>query len=373
MAYPVVWFSNIGGSGVFARFTNDTRGPEAGFAGNLASGGMAGASSSLLFVYSLDYARTRLSNDSKSTKKGGERQFNGIIDVYKKTLATAADEAAYATPPNTATPESELEREQLALADLEIGDEDVFVCEEVCEEYGEDIARYMREVEHKPHNTHHPELGWKIRNSLVLWLINIHKQYGFRQETLYLTINIIDRIVAARGTKGIEKSRFQLLGVTAMWVPCKYEENHPNVPTMTWLRTVTSNSYYPGEFLHMEAQILKEVKFELGHPTREAFLKANCRWFKHVRRDSQALARYLMENSLVHRRFLGVRPSTIATASLLLAEKMCSRDGWYRFEDKRVLECMEMLEDCVRAPQREFCDRVGFCKHKQMEGCGEKG
>merc|ERR1712039_171630 len=55
------------------------------FAGNLASGGAAGASS-LLFVYSLDYARTRLANDNKSAKKGGERQFNGLFDVYKKTL-----------------------------------------------------------------------------------------------------------------------------------------------------------------------------------------------------------------------------------------------------------------------------------------------
>jgi solute carrier family 25 (adenine nucleotide translocator) protein 4/5/6/31 len=58
------------------------------FAGNLASGGAAGASS-LLFVYSLDYARTRLANDSKSSKKGGgERQFNGLFDVYRKTLAS---------------------------------------------------------------------------------------------------------------------------------------------------------------------------------------------------------------------------------------------------------------------------------------------
>jgi solute carrier family 25 (adenine nucleotide translocator) protein 4/5/6/31 len=55
--------------------------------GNLASGGAAGASS-LFFVYSLDYARTRLANDNKSSKKGGERQFNGLLDVYKKTLAT---------------------------------------------------------------------------------------------------------------------------------------------------------------------------------------------------------------------------------------------------------------------------------------------
>jgi len=55
-------------------------------AGNLASGGAAGASS-LLFVYSLDYARTRLANDAKSAK-GGARQFNGLLDVYKKTLAS---------------------------------------------------------------------------------------------------------------------------------------------------------------------------------------------------------------------------------------------------------------------------------------------
>lgn len=57
------------------------------FAGNLASGGMAGATS-LLFVYSLDYARTRLANDAKAAKGNGERQFNGLFDVYKKTLAS---------------------------------------------------------------------------------------------------------------------------------------------------------------------------------------------------------------------------------------------------------------------------------------------
>ena len=57
------------------------------FLGNLASGGAAG-SVSLLFVYSLDYARTRLTNDLKSAKKGGQKQFNGLIDVYKKTIAT---------------------------------------------------------------------------------------------------------------------------------------------------------------------------------------------------------------------------------------------------------------------------------------------
>jgi len=58
------------------------------FMANMASGGLAGASS-LVFVYSLDYARTRLANDTKSSKKGGgERQFNGLLDVYVKTMKT---------------------------------------------------------------------------------------------------------------------------------------------------------------------------------------------------------------------------------------------------------------------------------------------
>jgi solute carrier family 25 (adenine nucleotide translocator) protein 4/5/6/31 len=57
------------------------------FIGNLASGGAAGAAS-LAFVYSLDYTRTRLANDNKNAKKGGQKQFNGIVDVYKKTLAS---------------------------------------------------------------------------------------------------------------------------------------------------------------------------------------------------------------------------------------------------------------------------------------------
>ena len=57
------------------------------FIGNLASGGLAGALS-LTFVYSLDYARTRLSNDNKSAKRGGEKQYKGLVDVYQKTIAS---------------------------------------------------------------------------------------------------------------------------------------------------------------------------------------------------------------------------------------------------------------------------------------------
>lgn len=63
------------------------------FAKNIASGGVAGALS-LAFVYSLDFARTRLASDVKSGK-GGERQYSGLIDVYRKTIATDGITALY--------------------------------------------------------------------------------------------------------------------------------------------------------------------------------------------------------------------------------------------------------------------------------------
>ncbi|WOH14658.1 hypothetical protein DCAR_0934178 [Daucus carota subsp. sativus] len=55
-------------------FNKDRDGYWKWFAGNLGSGGAA--------------ARTRLANDAKAAKKGGGRQLNGLIDVYKKTLAS---------------------------------------------------------------------------------------------------------------------------------------------------------------------------------------------------------------------------------------------------------------------------------------------
>ena len=52
-------------------FKKDRDGYWKWFAGNLASGGAA---------------RTRLANNSKAVKKGRERQFNGLVDVYTKTI-----------------------------------------------------------------------------------------------------------------------------------------------------------------------------------------------------------------------------------------------------------------------------------------------
>ncbi|KHJ82646.1 putative ADP/ATP translocase 2 [Oesophagostomum dentatum] len=52
------------------------------FAGNLASGGAAGATS-LLVIYPLDFARTRLATD---IGRGAHREFKGFVDCTKKIV-----------------------------------------------------------------------------------------------------------------------------------------------------------------------------------------------------------------------------------------------------------------------------------------------
>ena len=61
------------------------------FATNMASGGLAGAGS-LLIVYPLDFARTRLAADVGS---GKSREFTGLIDCLSKTVKRGGPMALY--------------------------------------------------------------------------------------------------------------------------------------------------------------------------------------------------------------------------------------------------------------------------------------
>jgi len=61
------------------------------FAGNLGSGGAAGATS-LCFVYPLDFARTRLAAD---IGKAGGREFNGLADCLSKTFKSDGFKGLY--------------------------------------------------------------------------------------------------------------------------------------------------------------------------------------------------------------------------------------------------------------------------------------
>ncbi|CAG5120635.1 unnamed protein product [Candidula unifasciata] len=65
------------------------------FIKNILSGSAAGALSNCI-TYSLDYARTRLALDTKLlVQAGADRQFSGLIDVYKKTWRSDGIQGLY--------------------------------------------------------------------------------------------------------------------------------------------------------------------------------------------------------------------------------------------------------------------------------------
>lgn len=80
--------------------------------------------------------------------------------------------------------------------------------------------------ESRPHDyiDSQPEINEKMRAILVDWLIDVHSKFDLSLETLYLTINIIDRFLAI---KTVPRRELQLVGVSAMLMASKYEEIWP--------------------------------------------------------------------------------------------------------------------------------------------------
>lgn len=60
-----------------------------------------------------------------------------------------------------------------------------------------------------------------MRIILIGWLVEVHLKFKLLPETLFLTVNLIDRYCEK---KQIPRINYQLLGVTSMLIASKYEE-----------------------------------------------------------------------------------------------------------------------------------------------------
>lgn len=66
-----------------------------------------------------------------------------------------------------------------------------------------------------------PDLNAKMRSILIDWLIEVHRKFELMPETLYLTVNIVDRFLSL---KTVPRKELQLVGISSMLIACKYEE-----------------------------------------------------------------------------------------------------------------------------------------------------
>lgn len=74
----------------------------------------------------------------------------------------------------------------------------------------------------------------------------MHYKFELMEETLYLTINVIDRFLAVHQ---IVRKKLQLVGVTALLLACKYEE--VSVPVVDDLILISDKAYSRREVLDM--------------------------------------------------------------------------------------------------------------------------
>lgn len=95
------------------------------------------------------------------------------------------------------------------------------------------------------------EINRKMRNILVGWLIDVHLKFKLLPETLYLTVNLLDRYCEL---KQVTKANYQLVGVTAMMIASKYEEIYaPEVRDYVY---ITDKAYTREEVLAQEFDML---------------------------------------------------------------------------------------------------------------------
>merc|ERR1712126_663015 len=80
----------------------------------------------------------------------------------------------------------------------------------------------------------------KMRAVLIDWLVEVQIQFKLLQETLFLTVNTIDRFMAAQG-KTVPRSKLQLVGVSAMFLVSKIEEIY--APSISDFVYITDNAY----------------------------------------------------------------------------------------------------------------------------------
>ena len=172
------------------------------------------------------------------------------------------------------------------------------------------------------------DINEKMRAILIDWLVEVHLKFKLMIETLYLTVNVIDRYLEK---ETITRNKLQLVGVTAMFLASKYEEIY--APECRDFVYISDKAYTREQILAMEGGVLAKLNFQLTTPNAYVFLK---RFSKVVgiisapRSKTELLANFLVELTLQEYKMLKYLPSMIAASAVYLALKTMGQPCWVR-------------------------------------------
>lgn len=195
-------------------------------------------------------------------------------------------------------------------------------------EYSDDIYKYLREAEHKHLPKHNymkkqPDITDNMRSILVDWLIEVAEEYKLHRETLFLSVNYIDRFLSQMS---VLRGKLQLVGAACMFMASKYEEIYP--PDVGEFVYITDDTYTKRQVLRMEHLVLKVLSFDIAVPTINVFTD----WYlKKLDASDQLshLTMFLTELSLIDGSvFMKYVPSVVSTAALCLANFTVNDHIW---------------------------------------------
>ncbi|KAF9686612.1 hypothetical protein SADUNF_Sadunf02G0007300 [Salix dunnii] len=187
------------------------------------------------------------------------------------------------------------------------------------------------------------DINERMRGILIDWLIEVHYKFELMEETLYLTVNLIDRFLAVQP---VARKKLQLVGVTAMLLACKYEE--VSVPVVEDLILISDKAYSRKEVLDMEKLMVKTLQFNLSVPTPYVFMR---RFLKASQCDTklELLSFFIVELCLVEYDMLKYPPSLLAAAAIYTAQ--CTISGtkqWSKTNEYYTSYSEEQLGECSR-------------------------
>ncbi|KAK7276640.1 hypothetical protein RIF29_17783 [Crotalaria pallida] len=216
-------------------------------------------------------------------------------------------------------------------------------------EYLDDIYNYYKLTEHdgRVHDymSSQPDINVKMRSILVDWLIEVHRKFELMPETLYLTLNIVDRFLSM---KAVPRRELQLVGISSMLVACKYEEIW--APEVNDFVCISDNAYVREHILIMEKSILSKLEWYLTVPTPYVFL---VRYIKASTPSDKAMENmvfFLAELSLMHYpTVISYCPSMIAASAVYAARCTLERSPYWTETLKHYTGYSEeQLRDCAK-------------------------
>ena len=188
-------------------------------------------------------------------------------------------------------------------------------------DYVVEIYRHLGELETrdiiKPNFLKGHIVTPNMRAVLVDWLVQVHVHFSLLQETLQLTIGILDRVLQADNS--VTRNDLQLLGITATLIASKFEEVCP--PDLEDLVNLTAGRYSNADVQRMELRVLNTLGWNVSFPQPIHFLR---RYSKVCQATAQhhTLAKFLIDLSLQEYSLCHHQPSILAAAALHLSQRI---------------------------------------------------